>query len=56
MKTQNTKNQRQTFRFGSVVANPNLDGVVSGSSPGHTNDIKDGTYYILAYADHDEFE
>ena len=32
------------FTFGSVVAHPDLDGEVSGSSPGHTKDLKNGTY------------
>ena len=27
-------------RFGSVVAHPDLDGEVAGSSPGHTKDFK----------------
>ena len=33
-------------RFGSVVAHLDLDGEVSGSSPGHTKDFKVGTYYL----------
>ena len=32
----------QPCRFGSVVALPDLDGEVSDSSPGPTNDFKDG--------------
>ena len=46
----------KTSRFGSVVANPNLNGEVSGSSPGHTNDFKIDTYYSLACAGHNELE
>ena len=41
-------------RFGSVVAHPVLDGEVSGSSPGHTKDFKNGTYCSSACAGHNE--
>ena len=43
-------------RFGLVVAHPDLDGEVSGSSPGHTKDFKNGTYCSSACAGHNELE
>ena len=43
-------------RFGSVVAHPDLDGEVSGSSLGHTKDLKNGTYYSSVCAGHNELE
>ena len=43
-------------RFGSVVAHTDLDGEVSGSSPGHTKDLKNGTYCSSACAGHNELE
>ena len=43
-------------RFCSVVTLPDLDGKVSGSCPGHTNDFKNGTYGSLACACHNELE
>ena len=45
---------KQPSRFGSVVAQPDLDGEVSGSSPGHTKDFKNGTYCSSACACHNE--
>ena len=43
-------------KFGSVGAHPDLDGEVSGSSPGNTNDLKNGVYCSSACADHNERE
>ena len=43
-------------RFGLVVAHPDLDWEASGSSPGHTNDFKIGTYCSSACAGHNELE
>ena len=43
-------------RFSSVVALPNLDGEVSGQSPGHTKDFKNGYYCSSACAGHNELE
>ena len=56
MNEENVKmNSKEKFTnqiFGSVLAQPsrNLDGEVSGSSPGHTNDFKHGTYCSSAFA------
>ena len=46
----------QPSRFGSVVAHPDLDGEVSGSSPGHTKVFKNVTYCSSACAGHNELE
>ena len=43
-------------RFGSVVSHPDLDGEVSGSSPGHIKVFKNGNYCSSACADHNELE
>jgi hypothetical protein len=43
-------------RFGSVVAHPDLDGEVSGSSPGHIKYFKNGTNCSSACAGHNELE
>ena len=43
-------------RFGSEVANPDLDGEVLGSSPGQTKDFKNNTYCSSACAGHNELE
>ena len=50
--------QPKTSRFGSVVAHPDMDGEVSGSSPGHTKDLKKMVlcYCSSACADHNELE
>ena len=36
-----------TSRFGSVLAHLDLDGELSGSSPGHTKDINTATQPVL---------
>ena len=38
------------------VAHPDLDWEASSSSPGHTNDFKNGTYCSSACAGHNELE
>ena len=43
-------------RFDLVVAHPDLDWEASGSSPGHTNDFKIGTYCSSACVGHNELE
>ena len=43
-------------RFGSVVAHPDLNGEVSGSSPGHTKDFRNGTYCSSTFAGNNELE
>ena len=43
-------------RCSSVLAHPDLGGEVSGSSPGHTKDYKNGTYCTSAYTGHNELE
>ena len=43
-------------RFGSVVALLDLDGKVSGSSPGHTKGFNNGNLCSSACAGHNELE
>ena len=43
-------------RFGSIVAHTDLDGEVSGSSPGHTKDFENGAYFSSACAGQNELE
>ena len=39
-----------------LVAHPDLDGKVSGSGPGHTEDFNNGTYCCSDCAGHNELE
>ena len=43
-------------RFGSIVAHPDLDGEVSGSSLGLTKDFENGACCSSACAGHNELE
>ena len=43
-------------RFGLELAHPDLDGEVSGSSPGHSKDLKNSTYCSSACAVYNELE
>ena len=45
-----------TVVFGLEVTHPNLDGEVSGSNPGHTNDFNNGTCCFSTCAGHNELE
>ena len=46
----------QPSRFDPVVAHPDLDGEVLGSSLGHTKDFKDGTYCSSVVVGHNELK
>ena len=39
-----------------IIAHPDLDGKVSGISPSHTNDLKNGNYCSTACAGRNELE
>ena len=45
---------RNNFIQQNLINPADLDGEVSGSSPGHTNDFKNGNYYSSARAGHNE--
>ena len=46
----------QELEWKTIWVKPDQDGEVSGSSPVHTKDFKDGTYCSLACAGHNELE